>query len=478
MEAHYLLGCVYRDLGEAPRAIEAYQDAVARADTTAQDCDYRTLGCVYSQMADVFHRQLLLSYEIEARRKSRYYAILSNNLLWAISSLNLSAGAYILLNKKDSAEYVVKEAIRLYNESGNTQDAVRSSMMLMYLYENLPDRISDFKLLIDRFEAETALFNEHHELSASLRKFYYYKGRYYEETNQLDSAEHYYRIVYRPNMSFTSLNPMYKGLLSIFQKRHQADSIAKYAQLYCTVNDSSIAVKDRDLTAQMAANYNYTRYQQEAYKNEVKAYSANIRFIFTALVLTAIVVVMICLAYQYRKNRKKQKAAYDAALAGRAKLQEELDRLIAKDYETVIAQKESEIRELGNVIAKHEAAYQRVLAKDRMTEFEESEIVRFFDRKREFRKGEPALTSADWDELVREFSKDMPSAYATIRCLSDLQLHVCILLLLDYEEGVIAALKDTKPQTVNSAKVRANKKLFQSGDATSLKTNLKGLIAF
>ena len=37
MRAHYLLGCVYRDLGEAPRAVDCYQQAVDCVDTLAVD---------------------------------------------------------------------------------------------------------------------------------------------------------------------------------------------------------------------------------------------------------------------------------------------------------------------------------------------------------------------------------------------------------------------------------------------------------
>ena len=33
MRAHYLLGCTYRDMGDAPRALECYHDAVSFADT-------------------------------------------------------------------------------------------------------------------------------------------------------------------------------------------------------------------------------------------------------------------------------------------------------------------------------------------------------------------------------------------------------------------------------------------------------------
>ncbi len=47
IRAHYLLGCAYRDMGEAPRTVKTWQDAVNCADTTATDCDYKTLGKAY-----------------------------------------------------------------------------------------------------------------------------------------------------------------------------------------------------------------------------------------------------------------------------------------------------------------------------------------------------------------------------------------------------------------------------------------------
>ena len=34
MEAHYLLGCIYRDMNEAPKAMQCYQDAVESVDTS------------------------------------------------------------------------------------------------------------------------------------------------------------------------------------------------------------------------------------------------------------------------------------------------------------------------------------------------------------------------------------------------------------------------------------------------------------
>jgi len=65
MRAHYLLGCAYRDMGEAPAALQSYQDAVDRADTTSADCDMKRLMSVYGQMATLFHYQNLPTDELE-----------------------------------------------------------------------------------------------------------------------------------------------------------------------------------------------------------------------------------------------------------------------------------------------------------------------------------------------------------------------------------------------------------------------------
>ena len=59
LRAHYILGRTYADLGEAPQAIDAYNEAADRADTTASDCDYYTLCRVHAQKASVYYDQLL-----------------------------------------------------------------------------------------------------------------------------------------------------------------------------------------------------------------------------------------------------------------------------------------------------------------------------------------------------------------------------------------------------------------------------------
>ena len=55
--AHYLLGRAYHEQGEAPMALQCYQQAIECADTTASDCDFAQLSRVYAQMGQVFFEQ-------------------------------------------------------------------------------------------------------------------------------------------------------------------------------------------------------------------------------------------------------------------------------------------------------------------------------------------------------------------------------------------------------------------------------------
>lgn len=308
--SHYLLGLAYSDMGEAPKAVNSFQNAIEAADTTASDFNFATLSCAYSQMATIYRRQLLLTNEIEARKKASHYAFRANQVQWALYDKAMSAGAYILLNKKDSAEIILKSALEQYRKYGYTQQALRYSKKLIYLYTQSPQRLAEAKALMDQFEVESDLFDEHHELPPSQRQYYYYKGVYYEGIHQLDSAEYYYRKVYFHGMNNVGLDPMYRGLLSVFSKRHQADSIAKYAQLYGMANDSSIALKDRDQIAQMTAIYSYNSMQKEAYESEVKAYQRLIGLIVAIVFIIIFIVVAVITWRNNQRKIKKLKAEY------------------------------------------------------------------------------------------------------------------------------------------------------------------------
>ncbi len=508
--AHYLLGLAYSDMGEAPKAINSFQNAIEAADTTISDFNFATLSCAYSQMATIYHRQLLLTNEIESRKKASYYALRANQVQWALYDKVMSSGAYILLNKKDSAEIILKSALEQYRKYGNRQRALRYTRTLIYLYIQDPQRLDEAKALMDQFERESDLFDEHHELPPSQRQFYDYKGRYYEGVNQLDSAEYYYRKLYYSGIPFVSQDPMYRGLLSVFSKRHQADSIAKYAQLYGMANDSSIALKDRDQIAQMSALYSYNSMQKEAYESEVKAYQRLIGLIVAGVLIIIFIVVAVITWRNNQRKIKKLKKEYGEATD---KYESNLHKLELLDttHQKVIEAIQQELNiaqdESSNFRGKLTISQQTIsrLSQEYEDEkaqlLEENEVLR--KRINELQKNDAIskhvensesfkkeliviqiLNLADkrlgpvkdnyWTELTIVFGKNFPALFNDLHqhCNSTQNIRVCMMTILDISNDDQAIMLDTTKQRVSNVKSALNKILFNESSSRTLRSNL------
>ena len=475
MLAHYLLGCVYRDLKEGPHAIDCFQKAIANADTTSEDCNFRVLSSVYSQMARVFHQQLLLSYEVEARRQSGHYATIVGDTLIAISELNMSANAYILMNKQDSSEILLHKAIRQYMKCNRIREALLASTSLMYLYIDKPQHLSDLKQLIDQYEEKSGLFDEHHDLPPSKRIFYYYKGKYFEGTNRLDSAEFYYRKMFRPNMSFSSLDPMYRGLLSVFSKRHQADSIAKYSQLYCEVNDSSIAIKDQDLTAQLAASYDYHYYKEQSLENENKALWALFAFIVTLIILTILIIGFVYLVKRFHKTQIRLRRIHYAREEELLRIHEqEKDKLQQAYYQSQKQAKLEYEQKLTQLKLRQEEELTASRKKELSRKYFNHDVVlrsiRIANDPRQF------LTEKAFDDLLTVTYEHFPVVQQEFEQAKDLKpqmKRVCILSILDIHVDDIGRLMKVSPQRITNLRADLSLILFNKKSARHFESNLR-----
>jgi tetratricopeptide (TPR) repeat protein len=123
MRAHYLLGCAYRDMGEAPAALQSYQDAIDRADTLSDDCDYPRLMSVYGQMAELFHAQNLPHDELAQRKKIGDYALLVGDTLSYIRNLELYVKPYFLMGDTAAMLSSLQQAQHLYSAYGYHHEA-------------------------------------------------------------------------------------------------------------------------------------------------------------------------------------------------------------------------------------------------------------------------------------------------------------------------------------------------------------------
>ena len=498
LRAHYILGRTYADLGEAPQAIEAYNDAIERADTTSQNCDYATLARVYTQMATCFHRQLLFSDEIEARHFAIHYFLCERDTFNAIYHIRMTGGTYILMNMKDSADMLLNKAMELYRKHGYDQDALQTSTMLMHLYMDIPNRLLQLNDLINAYDSGCLLFDKNRELPPSMRQYYYYKGKYYEGISNLDSAEYYYRKVYRDHMTPVDKNPMYKGLLNVFTKRSQADSISKYSILYCQANDSSIAVNDRELTAQLSASYNYSRYQKLSIEKERESFKLRYGLLITLFVssLVFMAIFVFLRRYKQRQQAKQQllrkelakvtdlynknnqtlrilKESHQVAVDKLADAQQDITDL-NQSYNHIINSLEEENASLKHKIEElsvNDNISQIIL---RSKQFAETSIAkRFFCL-----ANNPKLKTvhSEWDELINTASDFFPVLLSDLNNIPNItaqEVCVAILVAMNIRTDDIARLMNVSGQRITNVKASLNGYMFGIKTARPFHNNIR-----
>jgi hypothetical protein len=149
---------------------------------------------------------------------------------------------------------------------------------------------------------------------------------------------------------------MAKGLLRVFQKKHIPDSITKYAQYYCDVNDSSIAISDRETTARMTASYKYNSILRQANEKEKEAFQTRLLYGGLAILL---LLCLLCLLYRYRRLHEKHEAErmnYEKNLLALS-IKEQENTILRKhehDNKELIVTNEEEIRRLKGLIKDYE----------------------------------------------------------------------------------------------------------------------------
>ena len=483
MLAYYLLGRAYSDMEEAPEALQAYYDAISMADTTNTSCDFRTLTVVYGQMSRIFHKQNLPHDEIWALRHYVEYIRRNGNLKDYIMETEQLIRPYYLLNKKDSVLNLINNTYLSLKQLGEHQEAADALVVSISIYLERGD-LAKAKYAMDIFENESGLFDEYGNIAKGRESYYCTKGLYELAVKQLGSAEYYFRKA----IKYGYLSEGYKGLLSIYREKHNVDSVDCFSRLYEAAQDSLHNKMQIDAIHQMSTLYNYSRSQKEAEQEREKAQNRLYLLSLISFATIVLLIVIIVVVWLYRKNQeeKKEKIAeleetLNSAKSQRNAIQEELKILKEKNYESIIAIKEKqeieltrriELLESENTQKKNTVDFRRI---DYFEDFLGSAIAQQFIKKATSYSERIKPTKSEWNLLISQFSKNVPVTYESFgqgKSLSQLELRICILLILNIPEKNISLMTDSYASTISNAKSRANEKLYGKKDAHSLKNNL------
>ena len=461
MLAYYLLGRAYYDLHEAPMALRYYQIAVERADTTADDCNYRQLSRVYGQMGYLFYYQNLMEKSLQCDDKSIEYGLKGKDTLNAILSMPSKSASFDMLSKKDSAIYIAEQASALAYLHGY-EDI--SAAILGGIISDLVEKgeLIKAKQYMNQYESGSGYFDKQGNIEKGRETYYYSKGLWYLYCNHLDSAEFFFRKELRDGKDFNNQNAGSRGLALLFQKTHKPDSAAKYALYSYAMNDSVYAQMATDKVEQMQALYDYSRHQEIAQREQHRADKEHQRLLWIVFLLVLVVMISASLIRKEKRKRREVRDKYDSMVSTLAQIQ--TDVLMLRSHETelsqVIREKEKKIDKLNEAIF----SYQNKTGKQK--ESSEGLLLEspdYSDLRVKAARG-IVLSENDWQRIYVMIINSLPNFYKFITSkkfeLNDKEFKTCILIRLRLSPGDIAKMLNVSPAYITKIRNSMMKKLF------------------
>lgn len=478
MVAWYLLGCVYRDKKDVPRALTCYQQATRRVDTAHTDCDYRQLCRICSQTALLFQNQRSPQLELAAWKRAIRYAWAAKDTLAALDYLHSSGGVYYALNKPDDAVRNTWYVYCQYQEMGRTELA--ADILIPIIDDELrKGRLREAKSHIDEYRQKSNAFDQQGEVKPDCECFYIYLARYYEAVARLDSALLYYRKLLQYPSVITDMEVGYGGLMSVYHQMNMPDSVVKYAKLYTDANDTASFQQSAEVVTRMQSLYNYdeSRKQAAAKTNENRM----LRRLVFMLVFVAVMVAGVVWISLRRQRRKRicqlivDNKKYFDMIFRYNQLTAEMEHL-KSDAISYQERKEKEILQLQHRLS----AYQVDNTKLDQLNVEQMLLSHPIVQKLHgLATHAMSSNEKEWNILNKTVSASLPVFFHRIYRLdyglSEVELRVCVLIRLGFIPSEVSVLLKVTKQRMTNIRTSINKKLFQGSGTKQIDVRIRKL---
>lgn len=456
MLAYYILGCVYRDMHEAPMALEYYNKATEQADTEAQDCDYATLCRVYSQMGFLFAKQHLPHQELASLDKAVKYAYLAKDTLNAIRYYENKQAIYANQNKLDSAIIINNQAAKLFKQIGALKEAnIAFGCNFEYYLKK--------KMLKEAEEAFKAYLSTNYHGNDNWKDAYAYilyeRGSYYLALGKMDSAYSCLKQSFEQSKSFNNLAVSTKGLAQYYALTNQTDLAAKYALLSSEYNDSDLIVIKLGQLQQIQAMYDYNRNKEIANQAQIKA-EQRMDAIYTIAICAILMCSVSFSVYRKRLKLRNKRIAmtqkmYIDSVQQLNVAQQELAKLHDLNENTItelVKEKEDTIQKLQSEVRK----YEETNIGRNLLELEKCLKQSAIYKKLVYLENHPQekMTKADWENL-EETIEEFVYGFADLKQkLNNKEYHICLLVKLHFSPSSISSFIGTSLSDISNSRKR------------------------
>lgn len=456
MLAYYILGCVYRDMHEAPMALEYYNKATEQADTAAQDCDYATLCRVYSQMGFLFAKQHLPHQELASLDKAVKYAYLAKDTLNAIRYYENKQAIYANQNKLDSAIIINNQAAKLFKQIGALKEA---NIAFGCNYEYYLKK----KMLKEAEEAFKAYLSTNYHGNDNWKDAYAYilyeRGSYYLAVGKKDSAYSCLKQSFEQSKSYNNLAVSAKGLAQYYALTNQPDLATKYALLSSEYNDSDLIVTKLGQLQQIQAMYDYNRNKEIANQAQIKA-EQRMDAIYTIAICAILMCSVSFSVYRKRLKLRNKRIAmtqkmYIDSVQQLNVAQQELAKLHDLNENTItelVKEKEDTIQKLQSEVRK----YEETNIGRNLLELEKFLKQSAIYKKLVYLENHPQekMTKADWENL-EETIEEFVYGFADLKQKqNNKEYHICLLVKLHFSPSSISSFIGTSLSDISNSRKR------------------------
>ncbi len=482
MLAHYMQGCAYRDMQDWPSAVRCFNDAVAAADTAAVDCDFEQLSIIYGQIAFIFENQYLIEEALQAYNSAERYA---QDTLSLLNVWEHKADALIKKGEIDEGLRIKEKVIYTYKSLGYFREAARTIGLCIKWYAR-QGHFKKAESAINEYESMSGFFLENGDIRPGKEDYYHIKGSYYEEKGELDSAEHYFRKLQYTGKDLNSQYLATWGLNRIFYAKNQPDSIAKYAKLNMTYNDSLYNNNVAQNLQRYQAMYNYSHHQETALRKDMEAKETRIQLLYVVVVgtilLFSLAFLILFLGRKRRLHRIRIRRRMHTRLTEKSAKERELNERIAENKQLIASlnkqlddsalelekgeQMKKTIRILEDKIGKYQTELNAFTRSQHAARLEEEPtIVQFIEIAR---RGKEQPSKEEWHKVRMLVEEHYPKMVEIreLKYVSRREYDICILLKLGLDLQSIKFLVDADSINLSAIRRRMLEKIFGTKGST------------
>ena len=489
MLAYYLLGCIYRDLKEAPMAIHYFEEAAECADTLSPDCDYATMLRIYYQMGILYYYQYFPDKTLECYRLMSHYSLKAGDIYNSIRGIELQADPYYI--KADSAKVLemTDSAYHLYVLNKMPENAVRVFPHAIYIHINRGE-YEEARKLMDQFEKGSGLFDSDGKIiEKGYGRYDYARGLYSLWQGETVQAQEYFHRLLENGYE----SEAYDGFARIYRILSNPDSVYKYVELSDKVLSAQLSSMQIQAITLSNSLYDYNRLQRTTDLAVIHSERTKKWLWFTVMSSILLTAFLFYRHHLRKKETEQVKSAYSELSRQHGMLQSERESLCLsltelrtstcvqdktlRDLADIVRNKEAEISNLTEKMEQMRTTYSVCLSSHKILEFYGCDSVKSVLSRCNPYPQETVCSDHFWDRLLDDTRRSLPDLYMafTNHDLSRQRMIISVLIVIGLKAKQISLFLGSSLQNISRQESCINQILFRDSTSRTLKRNLLGL---